>query len=52
MSIRIAGLRAEIWTRDFLNTKQECWPLNHDVAYFVGWLEGFVDPVALFIHVC
>jgi hypothetical protein len=29
-SVRIAGLRAEIWTRDLPNRK-ECWPLDHDV---------------------
>jgi hypothetical protein len=27
-SVSIAGLRAEIWTRDFPNTKQECQPLG------------------------
>jgi hypothetical protein len=29
----IAGLRAENWTRDLPNTKQECWSLDHDVQY-------------------
>jgi hypothetical protein len=25
------GLRAEIWTRDLPNTKNEHWPVDHDV---------------------
>jgi hypothetical protein len=32
-SVRIAGLRADIWTWDVSNTKQECSPLDHDVRW-------------------
>jgi hypothetical protein len=31
---RIAGFRAEIWTRDLLNSKQECRSSNHSTATF------------------
>jgi hypothetical protein len=31
--MRIAGLQAEIWILDLSNTKQEYYPLNHDVRY-------------------
>jgi hypothetical protein len=33
-SVRIAGLRAEIWTRNIPNSKQECYPPDHDVRRF------------------
>jgi hypothetical protein len=32
-SVRIAGPRAKILTRDLPNTKQECQPLGRDVQY-------------------
>jgi hypothetical protein len=36
----IAGLRAEFWTRDLPNVKQEYWPLGRDIFvspdYFVN----------------
>jgi hypothetical protein len=32
-SVRIAGLRVKIRTRNFSNTKQECFPLDHDIRY-------------------
>jgi hypothetical protein len=33
ISVIIACLRAEIWTRDLSNTKQVCQPLYHDVRW-------------------
>jgi hypothetical protein len=35
-SVRIADLRAKIWTQDLPNTKQECQPLDHDDRYVDG----------------
>jgi hypothetical protein len=32
-SVRIAGLRSEIWTRDIPNTKQECYQIGSDVRF-------------------
>jgi hypothetical protein len=29
--VRIIGLRPEIWSWDVSNTKQEYWPLEHDI---------------------
>jgi hypothetical protein len=34
-SDRIAGLRANIWTRDLPNTKQEFSPLDHDIRSYL-----------------
>jgi hypothetical protein len=34
-SIRIAGLRADIWTRALPNTKQEFSPLDHDIRSYL-----------------
>jgi hypothetical protein len=39
--VRLAGLRADISTRDLPNTKRECWPVGHDVrglAIEVSWV--------------
>jgi len=36
----MAGLQAEILTRYLLNTKQEYWPLDHDVRFYYVNLLG------------
>jgi hypothetical protein len=33
ISIPITGLRAEIWTQELPNTKQEYWPLDHEDGF-------------------
>jgi hypothetical protein len=36
----MASLWVKIWTRDILNTKQECWLPNHNIQflYYTYWV--------------
>jgi hypothetical protein len=47
-SVRISGLRAEIWTRDLQNMKQLCSSLNHDV-WFTDLILGEAKSIRVYV---
>jgi hypothetical protein len=51
-SVRIGGLRTEIWNRDLPYTKQECYPLNSDIRRKVLLTWPWLYNVSMVLLIC
>lgn len=50
--LRLAGLRAEIWSRDLTNVKRECWPLDSDVRCHLICAQNYNLSVFIYVNRC